>query len=261
LREISNDNGVRLVNFATYKSLRDVRQTEVHTAEPLIPGPSRLEVDISVAKFKKCKSPGNDQIPAELIQAGGEILLSAIHKLINSVWNKEELPDQWKESIIVPIKKRVIKLTNNYRGISLLSTSYKVLSNILLSRLDLLGYIVDTIKKNTETLIDASKEVGLKLNVDKTKYMLLSHHQNVGQNREIKIANRLFGNVSQLRYFGTTVTNQNLIQERIKRRLISGHVCYHLVQKLLSSRLLSKNLKTRIYAYKTIILPVVLYGC
>jgi hypothetical protein len=51
--------------------------------------------------LKKDKSPGSDEIPAELIQAGGEILLCGIHKLINSVWNKEESPDQWEESIIV----------------------------------------------------------------------------------------------------------------------------------------------------------------
>jgi hypothetical protein len=89
--------------------------------------------------------------------------------------------------------------------------------------------------------------------------MLLSRHQNVGQNREIKIANRSFENVSQFEYFGTTVTNQNLIQKEIKRRLDSGNACYHSVQSLLSSRLLSKNLKIRIY--KMIILPVVLYGC
>jgi hypothetical protein len=82
------------------------------------------------------KSPGSDQIPAELIQAGGEILLAAIHKLISSVWNKEKLPDQWKESIIVPIHKKGDKTDcNNYRRLSLLSTSYKILSNILLSRL------------------------------------------------------------------------------------------------------------------------------
>jgi hypothetical protein len=59
-----------------------------------------------------------------------------IHKLINSVWNKEELLDQWKVSIIVPVHKKDDKTDyNNYRGISLLSTSYKMLSNILLSRL------------------------------------------------------------------------------------------------------------------------------
>jgi hypothetical protein len=86
--------------------------------------------------LKKYKSPGSDQIPAELIQAGGEILLSAIHKLINSVWTKEELPDQWKESITVPVHKKGDKPDyNNYHGISLLSTSYTILSNILLTRL------------------------------------------------------------------------------------------------------------------------------
>jgi hypothetical protein len=73
------------------------------------------------------------------------------------------------------------------------------------------------------------------------------------------LANRQFVNVSQFKYLGTTVTNQNLIQEEIKRRLNSGNACYHLVQSLLSSRQLSKNLKIRIY--KTIILPVVLYEC
>jgi hypothetical protein len=80
----------------------DVRQIEVHMAEPLVPGPSRLEVEIAIAKLKKYKSQGSDQIPAELVQAGGETLLSEIHKLINSIWNKEGLPDQWKESSIVP---------------------------------------------------------------------------------------------------------------------------------------------------------------
>jgi hypothetical protein len=75
----------------------------------------------------------------------------------------------------------------------------------------------------------------------------------------IKIANRSFENVSQFKYLGMTVTNQNLIQEEIKSRLNSGNACYHLVQNLLSSRLLSTNLN--IGVYKTITLPVVLYGC
>jgi hypothetical protein len=74
---------------------------------------------------------------------------------------------------------------------------------------NLLGDNIDTIKKNSETLIDASKEVGLEINVEKTKCMLLSRHQNVDQNRDIKTANRSFENVSQFKYLGTTVTNQN----------------------------------------------------
>jgi hypothetical protein len=117
-------------------NVSDVRQIEVHTAESLVPGLSRLEVENAIAKLKMCKSPCSDQIPSELIQAGGEILRSAIHKLINSIWNKQELPDQWEESIILPVHKKGDKSDcNNYRGITLLSISYKILSNILLSRL------------------------------------------------------------------------------------------------------------------------------
>jgi hypothetical protein len=82
------------------------------------------------------KSPGSDQIPAALIQAGSEILRSEIHKLINSVWSKEELLDRRKESNIVPVHKKGDKTDGiYYRGISLLSNSHKFLFNILLSRL------------------------------------------------------------------------------------------------------------------------------
>jgi hypothetical protein len=102
--------------------------SHVHTAELSLPDPRPFEVEIAIARLKRYKSPGSDQILPELIQAGGEILHSEIHKLINSIWNKEDLPDQWKESIIVPVHKMGGDKTDcsNYRGISLLSTSYKV---------------------------------------------------------------------------------------------------------------------------------------
>jgi hypothetical protein len=87
---------------------------------------------------------------------------------------------------------------------------------------NLLGDNIDTKKKNAEALIDASNEIGLEVNTDKTKYVLLSHHQNAGENHDVKIANRSFENVSQFKYFGMILTNQNLIQKEIKRRLISG---------------------------------------
>jgi hypothetical protein len=87
-------------------------------------------------QLKSYKFPGTDQIPAQLIQAESEILCSEIHKLIYSTWNKEKLPQQRKESVIVKIHKKGDKAgCNNYRGISLLSTAYKILSNILLVRL------------------------------------------------------------------------------------------------------------------------------
>jgi hypothetical protein len=75
----------------------------------------------------------------------------------------------------------------------------------------------------------------------------VSHVQNTDQNQDIRIGNRSFENVSQFKYLGMTVTNQNLIQEEIKRRLNSCNACYHSVQNLLSFCLLLKNVKVRIY--------------
>jgi hypothetical protein len=89
---------------------------------------------------------------------------------------------------------------------------------------------IDNTKKNTEALLDASKEVGLEVNPEKIKYMLISDNQKTGQKHNKKIAN-------------------NCMQEEIKRRLKLENACY----------LLSKNIKVKIY--KTIILPIVLYGC
>jgi hypothetical protein len=87
-----------------------VRQMDIHTAEPLVPEPSLVEVEIAIGKLSY-RSPGTAQIPTELIKAGGEILYYEIHKLICSIWNKDELPQQWKKSITVLIyKKRAIRL-------------------------------------------------------------------------------------------------------------------------------------------------------
>jgi hypothetical protein len=113
-------------------------------AEPLVPEPSLVEEEIAIDKIKMYKSPGTDQILAELIKAADETLCSDTHKSICSIWCKEELPQQWKESIIVPIYKKGDKTDcNNYRGISLLSTAYKILSNILLARLT--PYVIEVI--------------------------------------------------------------------------------------------------------------------
>jgi hypothetical protein len=73
-----------------------IRQTEIHTAEPFVPEPSAAEVEVTIRKMERYKVSGSDQIPAEMIQAGEETLHSEIHKLIMLIWNKEELPHQWK---------------------------------------------------------------------------------------------------------------------------------------------------------------------
>jgi hypothetical protein len=86
--------------------VNDVRQIEIHTVDPLVPEPSPSEIEIAIAKFKKYKSPGIDQISAKVIQAGGETLRYGSYKFINSIWNNEEFPEQLEESITIPIQRR-----------------------------------------------------------------------------------------------------------------------------------------------------------
>ena len=100
----------------------------------------------------------------------------------------------------------------------------------------------------------ASKENGIEVFSDKTKYMVMSRDQNAGRSHSIKLDSNAFERVEEFKYFGTTLTNQNSIQEEIKSRLKSGNACYYSVQNLLSSSLLSRNLKIKIY--RTIVLPV-----
>jgi len=80
--------------------VNDIRVTEIRTAKPLVPDPSAFNVELAIEKLTSHKSPGMDQIPAEFIKAGGRIIRYEIHKLFISIWNKEELPEEWKESIV-----------------------------------------------------------------------------------------------------------------------------------------------------------------
>jgi len=118
---------------------------------------------------------------------------------------------------------------------------------------------IHTLEENAEALVAATGEIGLEVSADKTKYMVMSRDQNAGQIHSLRIDNSNFERMEEFKYLGTTLKNQNSLAEEIKSRLRSGNACYHSVQNLLSSRLLSKNLKINIY--RTTILPVVLYGC
>jgi predicted transcriptional regulator len=114
------------------------------------------------------------------------------------------------------------------------------------------------VKGKAEALVVTSKEIGLEVNVNKIKYMVMSRDKNAGRRHSVKSENSSFERVGEFKYLGKNLTYQNSIQEEIKSRLKSGNACYHSVQNLLSSSI-SKNLRIRIY--RIVILPVVLYGC
>jgi len=124
---------------------------------------------------------------------------------------------------------------------------------------NILGGSAHTVKENAEALVVATKETELEVNADKTKYMIMSRDQNAGRSYSMNIDNNSIERVEEFKYLGTTLTYKNSIQEGIKSRLKLGNACYYSVRNLLSFSLLSKKLMIKIY--RTIILPVALYGC
>jgi hypothetical protein len=124
---------------------------------------------------------------------------------------------------------------------------------------NMLAGSIHAIKENAEVLVVACKEIGLVTNADRTKYMVMNRDQNAGRSHSIKTDNSSFERVEEFKYLAATLTHQNSLHQEIMGRLKSGNACYHAVKNLLSSSLLYKNLKIKIY--RTIIVPVVLYGC
>ena len=121
-----------------------------------------------------------------------------------------------------------------------------------------MGWSIHTIRKNTESLVINRLETGIETNSEKSKYMIMSQDQKEGQNGNTQIGNKLFQTLEQFKFLEKTLKGSEFQYGEIKSRLKSGNACYHFVQSLLFSSLLSKCVKI---IYRNIILPVVLYCC
>ena len=107
-----------------------------NTAEQPVPEPSAFEFQWAIEKLRSHELAGIDQIPAETFKAASRKIRFEIRKVFISLWSKDEWPEKGKQSIIVPLYKKDNKADwSKYRGISILPSMYKILSNILLSRL------------------------------------------------------------------------------------------------------------------------------
>jgi sorting nexin-29 len=161
----------------------------------------------------------------------------------------QNLKTNWKLNLSLHLDTCVVIYIHIYGTHQLLAYADEI---------NILGGSIHTLKENTEVLVAATRETGLEVSADKTKYMVMSRDQNAGRNHSVRIDNSTFERVEEIKYLGTTLTHQNSIPEEIKSSSRSGNACYHSVQNLLSSMLLAKNLKIKMY--RTIILPI-LYGC
>ena len=114
------------------------------------------------------------------------------------------------------------------------------------SRLSSVGLDREWQRRRQSSLVVASMEIGLEVNAEKTKHVVMSGDQNAGQNINRQTGNKSFVTVQQFKYLGTTLKNQNYIHEEMKSRLKSGNACYHSVQNCLSSTVLFKNVKIKV---------------
>ncbi|KAI5720190.1 hypothetical protein M8J77_003158 [Diaphorina citri] len=214
-----------------------------HTAEVEDEPPTLREVNEAITKLKNNKSPGTDEITSELLKNGGQNLKLELHKMIRKCWETEHIPDQWKEKVIQDI----------WKDDSLVCKLLAYADDIAM-----LGNNITEIEESLNTLEQRALQVGLKMNIDKTKFMLVSKTKNPTNPNTIRINNKTFERVSDFTYLGININEENRIDPEINCRMNNASRSLYSMNNVLKSKRISKNAKLKIY--NTIIQPVLLYG-
>lgn len=136
VKQIWKKHFQKLLNVEQEQVTESGTHAELISDEQEIPIPSTEEIMALILKMKNNKAPGGDDINAELIKYGGSEVCERLCRLVQQVWKEEVMPNRWREGVIIPLKKKGdASECRNYRGITLLSSAYKILSTLIYRRL------------------------------------------------------------------------------------------------------------------------------
>ena len=244
----------------------DCSQPPEEDLQPIL----REEVEIAVASLKKGKSAGVDNIPAELVQAGGETMIDVLTEICNRIWRTGEWPTPWTQSLIITLpKKGNLQLCQNYRTISLISHSSKVILKVILNRLggrnitnlrfaddiDALAEEEQELEALVESLDNTCTRYKMEISAEKTKLMTNSAN---GIQREIKVKGQKLGTVTTFKYLGAVVSDDGSKPE-ILSRIAQATAALTKLKPIWRDNNISLGSKVKLM--RSLVISIFLYAC
>ncbi|XP_055997139.1 uncharacterized protein LOC130047042 [Ostrea edulis] len=211
--------------------------------------PSKIEIKQAIKKIKSAKSSGPDNIPPEALKANPDLTANILHKIFNSVWKDEEMPQNWNSGHLIKLpKKGNLKECKNYRGIALLSVVAKVLNRIILTRL---------LKAIHEKLRD--QQAGFRKDrscTDQIATLRIIIEQSLEWNTSpflnfskqpisIKIRDTIQEEVEEFTYLGSIVSVNGGTDADVKTRINKARVIFNILGKVWNAKNISRNTKIK----------------